>query len=110
MLLKSRGRFLSWKNTSARERSGYLRILSKKLREHQRDFAEMITREMGKPIGQSLSSSSKMRIHALEVDLNRPLLAFSCYDVKPTDVTEEELSRIKELERQLGLSLLAVRK
>jgi hypothetical protein len=50
------------------------------------------------------------KIHALEGDLNRPLLAFSCYDVKPADVTEEELSRIKELEKQLGLSLLAVLK
>jgi succinate-semialdehyde dehydrogenase/glutarate-semialdehyde dehydrogenase len=59
VLIKSRGRFLSWKKASVRERSGYLRILSGRLREHQRDFAETITREMGKPIGQSLAEIEK---------------------------------------------------
>lgn len=48
------------------------------------------------------------KINVLEGDLNRSLLAFSCYDVKPADLREEELSKIHELEKELGLSLFAV--
>ena len=59
VLIKSRQAFLYWKKVSIRERRGYLRILSERLREHQRDFAETITREMGKPIKQSLAEIEK---------------------------------------------------
>ena len=58
-LRKSRQAFLSWKKVSVRERSNYLRILSLRLREKQRIFAETITREMGKPIGQSQAEIEK---------------------------------------------------
>jgi len=57
-----------------------------------------------------LSEQELREIHALERDLDKSLLAFSCHDLKLADVTEEELSRIKGLEKELGVSLLAVRK
>ena len=56
---KSRQAFLQWKKTSVEERAGYLRAISKRLRDQQRTFAETITREMGKPIGQSLAEIEK---------------------------------------------------
>ena len=55
----ARRAFLSWKKASVQERAGYLRAVSKALREQQRNFAETITREMGKPIGQSLAEVEK---------------------------------------------------
>lgn len=57
-----------------------------------------------------LSEPELKEIYALEKDLNKALLAFSCRDIKPADVTEEELFKIKELEKRLGITLLAVRK
>ena len=55
----ARRAFLSWKKASVQERAGTLRAVSKRLRDQQRTFAETITREMGKPIGQSLAEIEK---------------------------------------------------
>ena len=41
------------------ERAGYLRPISKRLGSEQKKFAETITREMGKPITQSLAEIEK---------------------------------------------------
>jgi succinate-semialdehyde dehydrogenase/glutarate-semialdehyde dehydrogenase len=56
---RSRQAFLSWKAVPAQDRAGYLRVLSKRLKDQSRTFAETITREMGKPIGQALSEVEK---------------------------------------------------
>ncbi len=56
---KSRKAFRYWAKAPVQERAGYLRAISKRLREQQRTFAETITREMGKPIGQSLAEIEK---------------------------------------------------
>ena len=56
---KSRRAFLLWKKASVQERGGFLQAISRRLREQQRTFAETITREMGKPIGQSLAEIEK---------------------------------------------------
>ncbi len=56
---KSRKAFRYWEKTPVRERTGYFRAVSQRLREQQRAFAETITREMGKPIGQSLAEIEK---------------------------------------------------
>ena len=58
-ILRSRQAFLSWKKASVQERGGLLKALSRGLRDQQRTFAEMVTREMGKPIGQSLAEIEK---------------------------------------------------
>ncbi len=55
----SRVAFRSWKKTPIEERGGYLRAISKRLREDQQALAETITREMGKPIAQSLGEIEK---------------------------------------------------
>jgi succinate-semialdehyde dehydrogenase/glutarate-semialdehyde dehydrogenase len=56
---RSREAFLSWKKFPAAERAKTFGALSQRLRERQRIFAETITREMGKPIGQSLAEVEK---------------------------------------------------
>jgi hypothetical protein len=57
-----------------------------------------------------LGSEDLMAINALEKELGTPLLAFSCRsDLKPADVSGDQLAKIKALEGKLGLSLVAVR-
>ena len=50
----------------------------------------------------------KKSINALEKELGKTLLAFSCHDLRPSGLTGDELSRIEEVEKQLGVSLVAV--
>ncbi len=47
-------------------------------------------------------------INALEKDLGKTLLAFQCHSLKPSDLSQDELQRIKEVETKLGVSLVAV--
>ena len=47
-------------------------------------------------------------IQGLEKDLAKTLLAFSCQDIKPAEIKDEELARINELEKKLGVVLVAV--
>ena len=47
-------------------------------------------------------------INTLEKDLGKTLLAFQCHNLKPSDLSEAELQRIKEVETKLGVSLVAV--
>jgi hypothetical protein len=47
-------------------------------------------------------------IQSLEQKLGKPLLAFSCQNVKFAQLTEDELEQIKELESKPGLVLVAV--
>ena len=56
---KSRRAFSDWKKASAEERGGYLKAIAGRLRVQARTFAETITLEMGKPIGQSLAEIEK---------------------------------------------------
>jgi len=56
---KSRQAFLSWKKATIQERASFLRAISSGLRQRQKNFAETITREMGKPIGQSMAEIDK---------------------------------------------------
>jgi hypothetical protein len=56
-----------------------------------------------------LRSDDIVAINALEKELGTPLLAFSCEaDLKPAEVTGDQLAKIKTLEGKLGLSLVAV--
>jgi hypothetical protein len=57
-----------------------------------------------------LGSDDLKAIMALENELGTPLLAFSCRsDLKPADVSGDQLAKIKALEGKLGLSLVAVK-
>lgn len=56
-----------------------------------------------------LEEAKLKKITALEQELGKSLLAFSCYDYQAADVTDDQLSKIQGLEKELGLSLVAVR-
>jgi hypothetical protein len=47
-------------------------------------------------------------IQSLEEKLGKTLLAFSCHELKPHKVSDDELSKIQSLENKLGISLVAV--
>lgn len=55
-----------------------------------------------------LESRGLDSIKSLEKELHRPLLAFSCHDLKPAELTTDELKKIQSLEKELGLALVAV--
>ncbi|MDI6854907.1 MAG: hypothetical protein QME75_15045 [Deltaproteobacteria bacterium] len=57
-----------------------------------------------------LGSEDLQAINALENELGIPILAFSCRaDLKPAEVTADQLAKIQALESKLGLSLVAVK-
>ncbi len=51
--------FQKWKNTSFRERANLMKKAAAELRKNDREYAETITKEMGKPIGQSYAEVEK---------------------------------------------------
>jgi hypothetical protein len=57
-----------------------------------------------------LGSDDLKAINALENEMGTPILAFSCRaDLKPADVSADQLAKIQALEIKLGLSLVAVK-
>ena len=56
----------------------------------------------------SLTEKDLQEINQLEAEINTPLLAFSCYDVKSAVLTDDALDKLENLEKKLGISLLAV--
>ena len=55
-----------------------------------------------------MTPETHKQISALEQELGRTLLAFRCHKLKPSELSEGELQKIKEVEANLGLSLVAV--
>jgi succinate-semialdehyde dehydrogenase/glutarate-semialdehyde dehydrogenase len=51
--------FLGWRETSFEERAARLRAAARRLRERRRDYAELMTREMGKILAGGLSEVDK---------------------------------------------------
>jgi hypothetical protein len=47
-------------------------------------------------------------IQSLEQELGRPLLAFSCHDIRAAELQEEQLTKIRDLEAKLGIYLVAI--
>jgi acyl-CoA reductase-like NAD-dependent aldehyde dehydrogenase len=47
--------FASWKNTTYEQRAALVKKLSQALRDHQSELAELLTREQGKPLSQSVA-------------------------------------------------------
>lgn len=56
----------------------------------------------------TLSEKDLQEISQLEKDIHSPLLAFSCHDTRPAQLSEDKLLKIQELEKRLGISLVAV--
>ena len=57
----------------------------------------------------SLDSTKLETIRAMEQRIGKTLLAFTCHDIAPAELTEGELDQISEAERKLGLYLVAVK-
>ncbi len=57
----------------------------------------------------TLDDNSLKSIQALEKDLGKMLLSFTCHEIEPAVIKDEELSKISELENKLGVVLVAVR-
>ena len=55
-----------------------------------------------------LESKELEAIQLLEQEVGRPLLAFSCHDIRAAELEEEQLARIRDLEAKLGIYLVAV--
>ncbi len=47
-------------------------------------------------------------LQGMEKDMGTILLAFSCQAIKPAELTSEQLERIKEVEEELGVVIVAV--
>ena len=56
-----------------------------------------------------LDSPKLMEIQSLEKELGKTLLSFSCHNINPDEIKENDLERIKMLEQKLGVSLFAVK-
>jgi hypothetical protein len=56
-----------------------------------------------------LDNSRLEAVQALEKDLGKVLLSFSCQDIDPAVIDDEALSKINELEQKLGIVLVAVK-
>jgi hypothetical protein len=59
-------------------------------------------------IATNVNESTLKAINDLEKGLGKTLLAFRCHDLKPSTLSAEELSKVQEVEKQLGVSLVAV--
>ncbi len=56
----------------------------------------------------SLKEEQLQSIHQLERDLGRQLLAFSCHDLNPAQLSEGDLDKVQKLEKELGIVLVAL--
>ncbi len=56
----------------------------------------------------SLDNSQLEKIISLEKELGKQLLSFTCHDVKPAELQDNEINQIQNLENELGFSLVAV--
>jgi len=57
----------------------------------------------------TLDNANLEAIQALEKELGKMLLSFSCHDIEPEVIDDEALSKISELEKKLGVVLVAVK-
>ena len=55
----SRTAFRAWRGVPVEERATYVKRMGDHLREEKRKYAELITREMGKPIREALAEIEK---------------------------------------------------
>lgn len=56
----------------------------------------------------TLDESGLKSIQNLEKEIGKPLLSFSCQDLKAADLSDDLLAKIQKLEKDLSISLVAV--
>ena len=59
-------------------------------------------------IANNINDDTLQAITNLEKELGKTLLAFKCHDLAPSLLTSEEIKRVEEVEKKLGVSLVAV--
>ena len=59
ILKETHSNFQKWKDLSLKERGDYFTKLAAVLRDNKQEYAEMMTKEMGKPITESLGEVEK---------------------------------------------------
>lgn len=64
--------------------------------------------EMLCSIANNIDNETLKTINDLEKEIGKTLLAFSCHDLKPSQLGGDELKRIEAVEKKLGVSLVAV--
>lgn len=57
----------------------------------------------------TLDNTNLEEIQTLEKELGNTLLSFSCHDIEPAIIDDEALSKIADLEKKLGVVLVAVK-
>jgi hypothetical protein len=55
-----------------------------------------------------LTEQDLCALQSLEQELNRPVLALSCRQTAPAQLTQEQLQKLQEMKNRLGMTLLAV--
>jgi hypothetical protein len=56
-----------------------------------------------------LDEAKLQEIRTVEQKVGKTLLAYSCYNVSPADLSGDEISQITEAEKKLGVVLVAVK-
>lgn len=59
-------------------------------------------------LANNITESTLKTIQDLEQDLGKTLLAFACQEMKPSALNSEQLQKVQEVEKKLGVSLVAV--
>lgn len=56
----------------------------------------------------SVEEKKLKALQKLEKELGKTLLAFSCHDAKPAQLTPEHLKHVQDLEKELGVVVVAL--
>ena len=60
-------------------------------------------------IAQSMKPENVSKVQSLEKELGRYVLAFSSHSLNHSNLSSGELERLQELEKELGVTLVAVK-
>lgn len=56
----------------------------------------------------NIDEATLKTVSDLEKDMGKTLLAFSCHAVNPSTLSADELQKVQDVEKKLGVSLVAV--
>lgn len=59
-------------------------------------------------IATKIDPSALQAINELEKSIGKTLLAFQCHDLKASMLNEKDLNKLQQVEKSLGVSLVAV--
>ncbi len=56
----------------------------------------------------SMEEKKLNALQNLEKEIGQTLLAFNCHEMQPAQLTEEQIERIKAMEKELGVVIVAL--